>query len=65
MFLAEASAGPVWGLYGKAPLAETPPTPLVVSDSGALAYRQHDQGHTPGPNWPYFLDFAARAFSGV
>jgi len=33
-----------------------------LSDSGALAYRQHDQGHTPGPNWPYFLDFAGKAF---
>ncbi|HEY4030025.1 MAG TPA: acetylxylan esterase [Caulobacteraceae bacterium] len=62
MFLAEASAGEVWSLYGKAPLAKAAPAPLTLSDSGALAWRQHDQGHTPGPNWPYFLDFAARAF---
>ena len=62
MFLAEASAGEVWGLLGKPPLAKTAPAPLALSDSGALAYRQHDQGHTPGPNWPYFLDFADRAF---
>ena len=64
MFLAEASAGEVWGLYGKAPLAKAQPAPLTLSDSGALAYREHDQGHTPGPNWPYFLEFADRAFKG-
>lgn len=23
---------------------------------GRLAFRQHDGGHEPGPNWPYFLD---------
>jgi hypothetical protein len=63
MFLAEASAGEVWALLGKRPLSKTQPAPLTLSDSGALAYREHDQGHTPGPNWPYFLDFAARAFS--
>jgi hypothetical protein len=63
MFRAEASAGEVWGLFGKTPLSKTAPAPLALSDSGALAYREHDQGHTPGPNWPYFLDFAGRAFS--
>jgi hypothetical protein len=62
MFLAEASAGEVWALFGKTPLPRTQPAPLALADSGALAYRQHDQGHTPGPNWPFFLDFADRAF---
>jgi len=62
MFKAEASAGEVWALYGKKALSKTPPAPLALSDSGALAWRQHDQGHTPGPNWPSFLDFAGRAF---
>jgi hypothetical protein len=28
--------------------------------SGDLAFREHQFGHTPEPNWPYFLDFAAR-----
>jgi len=27
---------------------------------GDLAFRQHQFGHTPGPNWPFFLDFAGR-----
>jgi len=30
--------------------------------SGELAYRQHAGGHTSVPNWPSFLDFAARYF---
>lgn len=65
MFMAEASAGEVWGLYGKQPIGKIQPAALALSDSGALAYREHDQGHTPGPNWPYFLDFAAKAFAGA
>ena len=64
MFLAQASAGDSWALLGWRPLTKTMPEPMTLSDSGALAFRQHDQGHTPGPNWPYFLDFAARAFAG-
>lgn len=62
MFLAEASAGEAWALLGQRPIDKTQPPPLTLSDSGAMAYREHDQGHTPGPNWPYFLDFAGRAF---
>jgi hypothetical protein len=25
-----------------------------------VAFRQHSAGHTDVPNWPTFLDFAAR-----
>jgi hypothetical protein len=25
---------------------------------GALAWRQHDGGHTDGPNWRYFIPWA-------
>jgi hypothetical protein len=50
-------------LLGKRALGtnEFPPigTPLVDGD---LAYRQHTGGHTSGPNWPTFLEFAARYF---
>ena len=50
-----------WGSAISAP-AEFPPveTSLIA---GELAYRQHAGGHTSGPNWPTFLDFAARYFS--
>jgi hypothetical protein len=32
--------------------------------NGDLAFRQHSGGHTPGPNWPTFLDFASRYLHG-
>jgi len=63
MFMATVAASPVYRLLGKRALdtTEFPPieTPLT---SGELAYRQHAGGHTSGPNWPTFLDFAARHF---
>jgi hypothetical protein len=31
---------------------------------GDLAWRQHAGGHTVGPNWPVFLDWAERYFGG-
>ncbi len=61
MFLAAVAAGPVYRLLGKRDLGTTtmPPigTPLIADD---IAFRQHSGGHTPGPNWPTFLDFASR-----
>jgi peptidoglycan/xylan/chitin deacetylase (PgdA/CDA1 family) len=65
MFLAAAGAGPVYRLLGKRDLGTTefPPieTPLLDGD---IAFRQHSAGHTPGPNWPTFLDFASRYLTG-
>lgn len=64
MFLAAAAAGPVYRLLGKKDLGTTEfpslETPLM---NGEVAFRQHNGGHTPGPNWPFFLDFAARYFN--
>ena len=64
MFMAAAAAGPVYRLLGKQDLGTTefPPTETALV-AGDLAYRQHAGGHTSGPNWPTFLDFAARHFS--
>ena len=31
--------------------------------NGEIAFRQHAGGHTVGPNWPVFFDYAARYFS--
>jgi len=61
MFLAGAGAEPVYGLLGKRGLgtAEFPPLETGLTD-GDIAFRQHRGGHTPGPNWPVFLDFAGR-----
>ena len=63
MFMAAAAAGPVYKLLGKKDMGtvEFPPieTPLIDGD---IAFRQHNGGHTPGPNWPTFLTFADKYF---
>ena len=63
MFMAAAAAGPVYRLLGKKDLGtKVFPAVETALTSGDLAYRQHSGGHTSGPNWPTFLDFAARYF---
>jgi glucuronyl esterase-like protein len=37
-----------------------PPAVNLGLLDGALAWRQHDGGHTDGPNWKYFLPWAER-----
>jgi hypothetical protein len=60
-FLAAVAAGPVYRLLGKKDLgtSEFPPLETALID-GELAFRQHAGGHTTGPNWPTFLQFADR-----
>ncbi|WP_420238747.1 acetylxylan esterase [Telmatobacter bradus] len=54
-------AGPVYRLLGKKDLGTTTMPPMEQGLlAGDLAFRQHRFGHTPGPNWPTFLDFANR-----
>lgn len=61
MFLAEAGASPVYELLGKRGLGTKDWPPMgTLLDSGALAYREHPGGHTPAPDWPFFIDFASR-----
>ncbi len=63
MFLAGAGAGSVYRLLGKKDLGVTEFPPIESGlMSGEVAFRQHSGGHTPGPNWPVFLDFAERYF---
>ncbi|HUB00592.1 MAG TPA: hypothetical protein VMA34_19840, partial [Terracidiphilus sp.] len=58
-FLAEAGATPVYELLGKKGLGATELPPIGTAlTSGDLAWREHPGGHTPAPNWPYFLEFA-------
>ena len=63
MFVAAVAAGPVYTLLGKKELATTdfPPTETPLTD-GDIAFRQHAAGHSTGPNWPTFLQFASRYF---
>lgn len=61
MFLAAVAASPVYELLGAKGLgtSEFPPVETGLMD-GAVAFRQHAAGHTDQPNWPVFLDYAAR-----
>ncbi|HSU69171.1 MAG TPA: glycoside hydrolase family 3 N-terminal domain-containing protein, partial [Tepidisphaeraceae bacterium] len=63
-FLAGVAATPVYELLGKKglPTSEFPPIETALTD-GDIAFRQHSGGHTPGPNWPTFIDFASRYFN--
>jgi hypothetical protein len=65
MFLAEVGAGPVYRLLGNKDLGPTEFPPIETAlIGGDLSFRQHSGGHTPGPNWPTFLDFASRYLHG-
>jgi peptidoglycan/xylan/chitin deacetylase (PgdA/CDA1 family) len=65
MFLAAAGAGPVYRLLGRKDLGTTEfPTMETALVDGDVAFRQHNGGHTAGPNWPTFLAFASRYLEG-
>src|SRR5690606_28949021 len=61
MFLAGVHASPVYELLGKKGLSggwmEWDEPGFL---DGEIAFRMHEGGHTTGPNWPYFLEFASR-----
>ena len=63
MFEACLEADPAYRLYGKVGIepSEFPPIGTGIL-TGQIAWRQHEKGHTPGPNWPFFLDFATKHF---
>ena len=66
-FMATVAAGPVFRLLGAKDLGTSddykkekmPPVNVSLLD-GQLAWRQHDGGHTDGPNWKYFIPWADR-----
>jgi len=68
-FMATLAAGPVFRLLGARDLgvsgdyrtAQMPPVNEGLL-KGQLAWRQHDAGHTDGPNWKYFLVWADKFF---
>jgi lysophospholipase L1-like esterase len=65
-FMAAVAAGPAWRLLGaRGPgveadyrSAKMPPVNTGLLE-GELAWRQHDGGHTDGPNWKYFIPWAS------
>jgi len=64
-YMAAVAAGPVFRLLGAKDLGTSddyrtekmPPVNVGLLD-GQLAWRQHDGGHTDGPNWKYFITWA-------
>ncbi len=63
-FLAAAAAGPVYRLLGKTDTgAVRRPALDVVLDSGELAFKEHNGGHSATPaDWQDFLRFAGKYF---
>jgi hypothetical protein len=63
-FEAAVAASPVYRLLGAKGLETTTfPPPETAFVSGDIGFRLHEGGHTPTPNWPAFLAFAAKYFS--
>ena len=66
-YMAAVAAGPVFRLLGAKDLGTSddyqkekmPPVNVGIL-GGQLAWRQHDGGHTDGPNWKYFIPWADR-----
>jgi (4-O-methyl)-D-glucuronate---lignin esterase len=70
-FMAAVAAGPVFRLLGAKGLGtsddykrEKMPAVNVGLLDGQLAWRQHDGGHTDGPNWKYFIPWAEKVIPG-
>jgi hypothetical protein len=66
-YMATVAAGPVFRLLGAKDLGtsddyskEKMPAVNAGLLDGQLAWRQHDGGHTDGPNWKYFIPWASK-----
>ena len=61
VFKAAAAASPAWEILGKKGLQTTtfPKVETFLPD-GDIGFRQHPYGHTPTPNWSYFITFASK-----
>ncbi|NQT81914.1 hypothetical protein HQ563_02750 [bacterium] len=65
-FMAGVLAGPVYTLLGKNDFGtpgnyltdSMPPVGTLIG--GELAWRQHEGGHTSGPNWPAFFEWVGQ-----
>jgi hypothetical protein len=68
-FMAGVLAGPAYRLLGKQDLGTPgayltdPMPPVNTLIGGELAWRQHSGGHTNGPNFPAFFEWAGRYIS--
>ena len=71
-FMATVAAGSVFQLLGVQDIGVTDDyrkakMPAVNTSllGGRLAWRQHDGGHTDGPNWKYFIPWATRSIQYI
>ncbi|HEV8560710.1 MAG TPA: cadherin domain-containing protein [Actinophytocola sp.] len=78
MYLSSAVASPVWHHVGWPGLiipdgtvftsgtgesiGGTPPIDAAFID-GTMGWRRHHEGHTPNPDWPFFMQLVARHFN--
>lgn len=69
-FMATVAAQPAYRLFGAPALGvsddylkEKMPGVNVGLLAGRLAWRQHDGGHTSGPNLPFFVEWASKKFA--
>jgi len=62
MFMGAAAAGPVYELLGKKGLGTNTMPKAEVLLNGDIAFRRHLEGHTDGPNWPFFITYASQYF---
>jgi hypothetical protein len=69
-YMAAVAAQPAFRLYGAGTLGvsddyntEKMPAVNVSLLKGELAWRQHDEGHTSGPNIPHFLQWSSKKFA--
>lgn len=63
MFLGGVYASPVYELLGKQGMgADRFEQGVFFINKGDIVCRRHEGGHTTGPNWPYFIDFASKYF---
>lgn len=61
MFKTAVAASPVYEFLGKKGVGtDQYPGTNVGLLNGDLVFRQHDGGHTEGPNWGYFIEFARK-----
>jgi hypothetical protein len=64
-FIAAKDASRAYQLLGvKGLVGDEAPAINEGRTEGCIAFREHDQGHTTGPNWPTFLAWAAWIWSG-
>ncbi|HEX5399773.1 MAG TPA: acetylxylan esterase [Verrucomicrobiae bacterium] len=63
---AAVAAGPVYRLLGKKDLGVWSAFPGVCVPviDGDIGFREHDGGHTDGPNWSTFIEFADKYIHG-